>query len=78
MDQDYNCTLQLISNLAKPKWIPVKCNKELIPNIVCFKHHKQNPAMRNTYKQQTTACGRKDILKNDTCYLFLWVIQEEK
>ena len=30
------CTLMLLTNLAEPEWVPIKCGQRIIGDIMCM------------------------------------------
>ena len=67
-----SCTLLLVSNLAKPQWLSVKCNKKLLPNIICQKKLIFAQQHNKTFSIDDVSCKPQLILFHGICYLLFW------
>ena len=67
------CTVMLLSNLAYPEWIHVDCDEKLLSDVVCSTGNPEmveiNVITRNRTRKM---CPLPQIMKNSSCYLFLW------
>ena len=41
-NNDNNCTLMMLENLAKPEWISVSCTEKILTDVVCVKENEVN------------------------------------
>ncbi len=65
------CTILLVSNLAYPQWVPVKCSQKLLHTVICFKCSVSEP--NQTAAQPAVVCSNLTILRQMTCHKLLWV-----
>ncbi len=70
------CTLLLASNLAQAHWVSVSCRTKMLDLAVCVTSCRNESHHRRTqFNQSEESCSREQILKNDTCFQFLWQFQ---
>ena len=65
------CTMIILSNLAYPQWISVKCSEAVLPNVICFRSDnltRKNFLSPNIKKE----CGDLHTTIHDMCYKFVW------
>ncbi len=65
---NFNCTVMLLSNLAKPQWISVHCQIPLIHNVVCHTS-KKNETIESYSATQKSCCNGHTVILN-ICYSF--------
>ena len=39
-NNNIDCTLMMLENLAKPEWISVSCSEKILTDVVCVKENK--------------------------------------
>ncbi len=66
------CVALFLSNLATPEWIPVTCDDQISPNVLC---HIWNPRFKLSSVTNTNnyGCYGFQIIKNNTCLSFLYI-----
>ncbi len=71
------CVALLLSNLAAPDWIPVKCDDQITPNVLCH-FLSAAPNVTKQRKEDMLGCYGFHIVKNHSCYSFLHVKTAQK
>ncbi len=74
--EHHHCFLLLLSNLAEPTWIPVKCDNRLLRDIFCFKTLPDEGIVNSTQSTFTTFCHQGSTMKDNNCYCFVLKLSE--
>ena len=65
------CTLMILSNLRKPTWVSLPCDKKLL--FFTFCSIKQEFKSNQIIEDQLFHCSSDQILLHEKCYSFLWL-----
>ncbi len=71
-----HCTLMLMSNMAEPEWVGVKCEQPLLFHVFCEQElqNSQLPSVENKFHE--IFCSTGSILTSKECYSFLWTTND--
>ena len=78
---DTTCFMMLLVNLAEPDWIQIDCHQKILPNVLCYLQKTSKEGKMNTnvtFVHERKACPKSQILKNNSCYLFVWLNGRDK
>ena len=71
------CTLMLLTNLAQPEWISIKCHDQIIGDILCMVPRNLDLLTNISLKTDLVVFKDPCILINGKCYLFSWGFQND-
>ncbi len=63
------CTVLIVTNLAKPDWMSVKCSDRQLNIILCSSENIQNETVVSL-AVSTMSCSLKSVGKDEVCYSF--------
>ena len=66
------CTLMLLTNLAKPEWVPIKCDQRIIGDIMCMVPRNVNTNTNISLNGDLVIFEKQCISITGKCYLFSW------
>ena len=66
------CTLMLLTNLAEPEWVPIKCGQRIIGDIMCMVPRNVNTNVNISLNGDLVIFEKQCIFITGTCYLFSW------
>ena len=74
------CGAILLYNLAEVEWITVDCNEPLGYQGFCVVSHRNITSERSPsiYQLDLKVTNSKCIIRNDTCFLFIWLNTSER
>ncbi len=72
------CTIILMSNLALPEWMSIKCHSELFGNIYCSVLRIQHGTININETHTETFCGGFSFHQSKKCFLISWVNEVKK
>ncbi len=72
LHKDFACTAMVLTNLADPIWISVKCNEGLLKTVYCLLEHRNMNLETTHNKPSVEICLGGSLVINATCVLFLW------
>ena len=72
--KNHNCMLMLIHNLGQPLWASVNCDTLLLEDVLCMIEDKTSveTSVKTRNTSRRNMCSSFHILRNKTCYLFVW------
>ena len=67
------CTLMILSNLGKPTWISIPCDKKLLFFTFCSVKQEFSKKFKSNHniRDQLFHCYSGQILLHEKCYLFM-------
>ena len=68
-NDNIQCTLMMLFNLATQEWISVDCNRHFLYHTVCFMDNGTQSVKEINSLQEKT-CVKEAILMKEQCYLF--------
>ena len=69
INDNVQCALMMLFNLATPEWISVDCNRRFLYHTVCFMDNGTQIVKEiNSLQEQT--CVKEAVLIKGQCYLF--------
>ena len=70
----------LLNNLAEPEWITVDCNEPVTPHTLCvfFDENNQSTTTKTVSTKELNVYNKSCVIINGTCYLFLWIINQDQ
>ena len=66
------CTLMLLTNLAEPEWVPIKCDQRIIGDIMCMVPRNVNTNVNISLNGDLVIFEKQCIFISGKCYLFSW------
>ena len=66
------CTLMLLTNLAEPKWVSIKCNDRIIEDIMCMIPRNRNITTNISLEADLVIFKNPCVLITGKCYSFSW------
>ena len=66
------CTLLLLTNLAEPEWVPIKCSDRIIGDIMCMVPINRNITTYISPKADLIVFKNNCVFITGKCYLFSW------
>ena len=66
------CTLMLLTNLAEPEWVSIKCGDRIIGDIMCMVPRNVNLTSNISLVADLAIFKNPCVLITGTCYLFSW------
>ena len=66
------CTLLLLTNLAEPQWVSIKCNDRIIGDIMCMISKNINITTNISLEADLIVFKNPRVFITGKCYLFSW------